>query len=355
MTPTSRSSWRSGPQSARAYGPVSVRDRLRPSARRVRATCAVALMWCLRWTGMRSGVVLMYHRVEPRQGDPRTEFTPPLHRDLFAWHLRHVARLYRVVAANAIQDAVRERRRGGRFPVALTFDDDTASHVEHAAPLLRERGLPATFFLNGLALDGARAYSWERLQAAYAASGSWVELVPPDVLGAATAAAGRRVPEAYEITIAIQQMTIPPAAHGPRRCSAARESPNAGLRRAQVRELLDSGFTIGFHGANHEPLSLLASDELEAELCGGREALEAVIGGPLRLISYPHGQVNDTVADAAHSHGFEQGFTVNEMAVTPKSDAMLLGRLDAQIDGPALFARRLVQVLRRTERAQWER
>ena len=113
---------------------MSVRDRLRPSARRVRATCAVALMWCLRWTGMRSGVVLMYHRVEPRQGDPRTEFTPPLHRDLFAWHLRHVARLYRVVAADANpRTRYASAARGGRFPVALTFDDDTASHVEHAA------------------------------------------------------------------------------------------------------------------------------------------------------------------------------------------------------------------------------
>ena len=221
-------------------------------------------------------------------------------------------------------------------------------------------GLPATFFLNGLALDGARAYWWERLQAAYAASGSWVELVPPDVLGAATAAAGRRVPEATRSPSAIQQMTIPPAAHGPRRCSAAwgEDPPNAGLRRAQVRELLDSGFTIGFHGANHWPLSLLASDELEAELCGGREALEAVIGGPLRLISYPHGQVDATLSPTRRIARLRTGLHGQRDGrhwVLTQANAMLLGRLDAQIDGPALFARRLVQVLRRTERAQWEK
>lgn len=333
---------------------MSVRDRLRPWARRLRAARSVILMWCLRCTGVRSGVVLMYHRVEPRQGDPRTEFTPPLHRDLFASQLRHIARLYRVVAADAIQEAARERRRGRRFPVALTFDDDTASHVEHAAPLLRERALPATFFLNGLALDRAHAYWWERLQTAYATCRSWVELVPPDVLAAASAAAGHRTPEVYEITIAVQHMTIPA-----RRTWAetllkrvGQDPPDAGLRAAQVRELKKSGFTIGFHGANHEPLSLLAPDDLDAELCEGRERLEAVIGEPLRLISYPHGEVNNKVAEAARAHGFEQGFTVQEMAVTPKSDAMLLGRLDAQIDDPALFARRLVQMLRRTKGAQ---
>jgi peptidoglycan/xylan/chitin deacetylase (PgdA/CDA1 family) len=131
------------------------------------------------------------------------------------------------------------------------------------------------------------------------------------------------------------------------------DPPDAGLRTAQVRELIDSGFTIGFHGANHEPLSLLTPDELEAELRGDRESLEAATGEPLRLISYPHGQVNERVAEAARAHGFEQGFTVEEIAVTPGSDLMLLGRLDAQIDCPALFARRLVQVLRRTNRAQW--
>jgi hypothetical protein len=77
-----------------------------------------------------------------------------------------------------------------------------------------------------------------------------------------------------------------------------------------------------------------------------------VTGEPLRLISYPHGQVNDKIAKAARAYGFEQGFTVDEMAVTPNCDAMLLGRLDAQVDGPAFFARRLVQVLRRVEGAQ---
>jgi peptidoglycan/xylan/chitin deacetylase (PgdA/CDA1 family) len=327
---------------------------LRRWAGPLRAVAAVALMWCLRWTRMRSGVVLMYHRVEPRQGDPRTEFTPPLHCDLFAWQLRHLTRHYSVVAADAIQEAVRGRRRGGRFPVALTFDDDTVSHAEHAAPLLRERGLPATFFLNGLALERARSYWWERLQTGYAKSGSWSRLIRPDVLAAAVEAAGHRQPEAYEITIAVQHMTI-----RDRRAWAegllervGEDPPDAGLRAAQVQELHHSGFTIGFHGANHEPLSLLAPDELETELCDGRGRLEEVTGESLRLISYPHGQVDQRVAEAAHAHGFDQGFTVQEIAVTPGSNSMLLGRLDAQIDSRARFARQLAQVLRRANEAQ---
>lgn len=297
----------------------------------------------------------MYHRVEPRQGDPRTEFTPPLHRALFAWQLRHLTRHYRVVPADAIQEAVRERRRGQRFPVALTFDDDTVSHVAHVAPLLRQQGLPATFFLNGQALEHPRAYWWERLQTAYASCGSWRTLVPSNVLAAATAAAGDRDPEAYEITIAVQRMT--PSARGAWAETllerVGEDPPDAGLRAAQVSDLHGAGFAIGFHGANHEPLSLLAPDELEAELSESREPLEALIGQPPRLISYPHGQVNGRVVEAARAHGFEQGFTVEEIAVTPRSDSMLLGRLDAQIDGRARFARRLAHLLCHANEAQW--
>jgi hypothetical protein len=49
-----------------------------------------------------------------------------------------------------------------------------------------------------------------------------------------------------------------------------------------------------------------------------------------------------------------QGFTVCEMACTPESDVLLLGRLDAQIDGRERFARRLAHISRHTSKAQWE-
>ena len=62
-----------------------------------------------------------------------------------------------VVPAEELQAAVAERQRGQRFPVCLTFDDDLSQHVDCAMPILRDTGVPATFFLCGRAWLAPRA------------------------------------------------------------------------------------------------------------------------------------------------------------------------------------------------------
>jgi peptidoglycan/xylan/chitin deacetylase (PgdA/CDA1 family) len=315
----------------------------------IRLPLGVARLLALRLTGRRAGVALMYHRVEPRQGDVGREFTPPASTRLFDRHLRHLRRFYRVVEAAELQTAAAERRRGGRFPVAVTFDDDTISHVDHAAPLLRRHTLPATFFLNGLGLDGPSAYWWERLQAAFDAAGSWEAVLPAEIIEDARARARTSGKiGAWEITQAIEHLSV-----AERRVlsEAVRERlgsdpPECGLRREQVRRLVDDGHAIGFHGWHHEPLSLLPEQDMEAELDGGRPELEAVVGAPLRLIAYPHGKAGPREADAAATRGFRAGFTVAETAVTPSSHPLLQGRLDAQRLSLARLASRMPRLIR---------
>ena len=70
------------------------------------------------------------------------------------------------MAAADILGAIRSRRRGERFPVAITFDDDLPEHVHEALPALRAAGVKATFFLNGASLDAPHAFWWEDLQRA---------------------------------------------------------------------------------------------------------------------------------------------------------------------------------------------
>src|SRR5207248_5880950 len=52
------------------------------------------------------------------------------------------------------------------FPIAVTFDDDLASHLQLALPILRRTGVQATFFLTGATLRGPFSFWWERLQRA---------------------------------------------------------------------------------------------------------------------------------------------------------------------------------------------
>src|SRR5436190_2062129 len=97
----------------------------------------------------RVGVGLVYHGIGRKGGDAKREILATVPTRSFARLLRHFRRHYRVVSAGDLLDAVRERDRGEPLPLAITFDDDLASHVTEALPALREAGVTATFFLNG--------------------------------------------------------------------------------------------------------------------------------------------------------------------------------------------------------------
>ena len=81
-----------------------------------------------------------------------------------------------------------------RPAVAVTFDDDLPSHAEHALPVLRELGVPATFFLSGRALHGLGAYWFQHLEALLIAYGErrTAALLSTPESSAATSGAGLR-------------------------------------------------------------------------------------------------------------------------------------------------------------------
>ena len=220
-------------------------------------------------------------------------------------HLRHLRRSYELVPASQLHRAMLARRRGRPIPIAVTFDDDLASHLEVAAPLLRRLACPATFFLTGAGLDGAHGFWWQRLQAA-ADRG----LDPRPALRAVGSAARRRRAAARRPRRGRRAV----ARGGPRRRGEAlsqligEDPPAYRLTRSQVRELAQAGFEIGFHTRDHRPLPELTDDELVRALDDGRAALEEVTGRRLTYLAYPHGRADERVAAAARAAGYTDGF-----------------------------------------------
>lgn len=78
----------------------------------------------------------------------------------------------------------------------------------------------------------------------------------------------------------------------------------------QLRELADSGWEIGLHGSSHCDLTRLSAGELEREIGGGHNRLEAITGRPVRLFSYPFGKTDDRVAAAVKAAGFSAAFVL---------------------------------------------
>ena len=291
----------------------------------LRLLAGVLLNLALRLSRRRVGVAILYHRIDLRQGDPSCEIVPPLERSKFRRQLRHLRRLYKVVPADEFRAAVAARRRGERFPVCLTFDDDLGGHLEHAMPELRGQGVPAMFFLCGA---GSSSPWWDRLQRAFDRGCRAADVV--ELLPAGSGARGRPLGDIHDVADVIHELEPDQREQLAERLLglAGPDPEGAGLPREGIVALADAGFGIGFHTLRHHRLPELDDTQLARAMNEGRAALEHTIGRPIDAIAYPHGHADPRVATAARQAGFRHGFTSFPYGTTPATPPLLLGRLE---------------------------
>ncbi len=257
-------------------------------------------------------IVLTYHRIaEPGADafyDPVISATPESFRDQVEW----LARRLRVLTLDEAIERITSQAPW-REPAALvTFDDGYRDNFDVAAPMLRDRGVPATFFLPTAFLERPRLPWWDRV--AYIIKQTRVarlELprrpvdrantsLPPLSIDLATtprpAAIGSIIAAFLQGTIADEDEFLELLA---RRAEVAVEAgPLARTLFAdwdQVRRLTGpgTGLSIGSHGHSHRKLADLDDDAQRDELAGSRRLLEERLGrerrGPglsLRLAGY---------------------------------------------------------------------
>jgi peptidoglycan/xylan/chitin deacetylase (PgdA/CDA1 family) len=281
------------------------------------------------------GVVLCYHVVEHRDGLPGPALVPTMSPEAFDAQLRHLARAYRPVPTGELRRHVATRRRGRRIPVAITFDDDHQSNLSGAAPVLRRRRIPATFFLTGSSLDGPHEFWWQTLQRAIDAVGlEDVERTAGrplrDIVAGLTAGTPGEREAAAAAFLPEGSRAVP---------------PSTGLRRHEVAALATDGLDVGFHTRDHPSLPLLDDGALEEAALRGREELEAILGRPLREFAYPYGHHDERVVRVAAAAGFEAAYTTRQRAVTATSPALEIGRLEPGDVPPGRFAWLVVKTL----------
>jgi len=275
-------------------------------------------------------------------GDPSVELNAAVSARAFARQVAFLARVLLPVRASELPGAVAIRRRGGRIPVAVTFDDDLPEHARVAAPLLRAGGVPATFFLCGSFLGGERYFWWEDLQAAVDAG----TLRPGDVAGAADALA-RRPRAIHAVAKTIEELPPDERAALARTLAerAAPHRPSERLTPDDARRLA-ARHELGFHTRRHDRLPGLDGAGLVGRLSEGRAELEELAGRPLTAIAYPHGKADERVAAAAREAGFTAGYTGAHAAFAAGEDELLIGRVEPRTgDGLGRFAWRIARAL----------
>jgi peptidoglycan/xylan/chitin deacetylase (PgdA/CDA1 family) len=154
------------------------------------------------------------------------------HPDTFRQQLDLLQRVFRLVT---LDQALAPAAPGAQPLAAITFDDGFASVRTRVQPLLAERRIPFTLFVNGRAMrDGRLAY--------------------------------------------LAQYDPPP------------QGPGFYLTAAEVAALARAGVQIGNHGASHRPLAGCTDGELDEEIAANKTYLEEVTGQSVRHFAIPYGK-----------------------------------------------------------------
>lgn len=286
--------------------------------------------------------VLTYHRVDRPEAHP--DLLPGLvsaSPASFADQMDELVRHYRPVS---MAEVLAARAAPGRLPprsVLVTFDDAYADFAEHAWPVLRAAGVPATLFVpTAFPGDPSAAFWWDRLWAAVRTT----ELsVLPDVLpGLPALPLGGRTERLATMRALVARIKDRPhveAMDEVDRLVAAlrtgiepRDDQGGGraiLDWATLRRLAGDGLTLGIHTRDHPLLDRVPVETAVEQICGARDDLEREIGPTLPVFAYPSGAHGGDAVEGARRAGMALAFTTRRGGVDlRRSDPLRLPRIN---------------------------
>lgn len=180
-------------------------------------------------------VIVLFHRVDDRlEGDP-ISCTEAEFRGFCAFFKRY----FNVISFGELLDKIDTGRPVGG-DLVITFDDGYRDNRITAAPILKEFGLPACFYIATGYIGTERVPWWDEKLAFRPEWMSWDE----------------------------------------------------------VRELGELGFELGAHTVNHVDLGSVSNEVAYREINESRARLAEEVGRPVDLFSYPYGRVYQITEDA---------------------------------------------------------
>ncbi len=99
------------------------------------------------------------------------------------------------------------------------------------------------------------------------------------------------------------------------------------LSMADLREMVDAGWSIGSHGATHVCFQRLSPSELRREVSDSRMALEQSLGAEVRYFAYPKGACTAEARAMAGKAGYSLAFTMGGGQIERHTDPLLVPRI----------------------------
>lgn len=307
-------------------------------------------------------IILTHHRIgEPdidRFYGPVISATPDGLRAQVAW-------LHDRVRLITLDELIDQVESGSPWPepvMLLTFDDGYRDNFELAAPILRERNVPATFFIPSGFLEAPRLPWWDHI--AYVIKQTSVmrfvldcsprggrSNLEIDLRATSRTAAITTIVSAF-LTDAVgdeswflDRLT--------EYCMVEVDSEKLGrelfMSWAHVRDLANSNtsMTIGSHAHSHRKLAALDQDTQRDELAASKRILEVGLGHPVKALAYPYGwagtyttETKNLAAEAGYLLAFSSREGINHFADLDRYDVRRLGLGSA--DSVALLRARCI-------------
>lgn len=266
-------------------------------------------------TGSRSmPVILAYHRVVEDFNESAKTSIPSLliSRQMMERHLDWVGQRYTFVGLDDLGARLESGEGLAAGLAAVTFDDGYSDFYDHAAPLLRKKGIPATAFVVTSLVGTADPQMHDRLyflltrRARQRVRRSWSGITLPNLDRTTAYQATRTLIETLPLAALWQVIhTLEKEA------ATEEEQPDSprSLNWEELGRIQRDGFIVGSHTRSHIVMTNESRACIGEELSESRAELETRLGKPVRHFAYPGGLFDTGSVAAVDKAGYRFAYT----------------------------------------------
>ncbi len=275
----------------------------------------------LEWFARRRGLlVLNYHRIGSIDGNQLDDGVISATGDEFRTQIRYLRDHFELPGLDELIGIADARFAIRRSTALITFDDGYRDNFEEAFPILREMGVPATFFIATSYIQEPRLPWWDHI--AYIVKTTRRDVIrldypaplSIDLRHSTRSQALQQILNLYKHAVDVREADFLRHLGATARVEA--DSKDLGrdlfMSWSQIRRLSQEGMSIGSHTHSHRILSSLTEADQRNELSLSKRILEAELGQPINAIAYPVGQAfafNGLTKRLAREVGYRIGFS----------------------------------------------
>lgn len=290
--------------------------------------------------------ILIYHRVlseqdELQPGEPDTL--------TFRWHVKTLFNCFNVMPLGEAIQRLRDKTLPSRA-ACITFDDGYRDNAENALPILREFGLPATFFVTTGFINSGIMWNDRVIEVIRAMEEPVLDL---SSIGLGKVLVSDTVEKRQAIKTILPKIKHLEADEREQVVAAIQELADVEIpdslmmSEEQIRHLRACGMEIGAHTVSHPILASLDSAQALKEIADSKHYLENLLGEPVTLFAYPNGKRDKDFlpehVEMVKSQGFAAAVTTEWGVSNRQSNPYLLNRFTPWDETPLKFASRLMK------------